>query len=139
MRVEIGPRDLEASTVVLARRDTGEKKSIPFEELGSYVLQALQDLQNSLFEQALKLREANTTRIDDWQAFEKHFAGEGGAGFVLAHWDGTTETELAIADKTKATIRCIPFEALHPDDEKPGACILTGKPSERRVVFAKAY
>ena len=70
---------------------------------------------------------------------EHAFEGEGGAGFVLAHWDGTTETEDRISDATKATIRCIPLEPLDPRDNEPGQCVLTGKPSERRVIFAKAY
>ncbi|MBI5708662.1 MAG: proline--tRNA ligase [Armatimonadetes bacterium] len=139
LRVEVGPRDLDSGTVVVARRDTGEKATVPSGELVQYVLSALSDIQSSLFRKALALREANTHRIDDWASFEKHFEGEGGSGFVLAHWDGTTETELAISEKTKATIRCIPFEPLHPDDAKPGKCILTGKESKQRVVFAKAY
>lgn len=139
IRVEVGPRDLENDSVMVARRDTGEKQSVPFGELGQYALHVLQDQQQGLYNKALELRNANTHRIDDWAAFEKHFEGDGGGGFVLAHWDGTTETELAIADKTKATIRCVPFVPLDPRDEQPGKCILTGKPSERRVVFAKAY
>jgi prolyl-tRNA synthetase len=139
VRVEIGPRDLESKSVVVARRDSGEKATVPYDQLDEYVVSALSSQQQSLFEKALAHREANTHRIDDWATFEKHFAGEGGGGFVLAHWDGTSETELAIAEKTKATIRCIPFEALDPNDEKPGKCVLTGRPSARRVVFAKAY
>jgi prolyl-tRNA synthetase len=92
-----------------------------------------------MYQRALDFRDANTHRVDTWEEFQKVFEGEGGGGFVLAHWDGTTETEEAIADKTKATLRCILLEPLHPDDEKPGKCIFSGKPSSRRVVFAKAY
>jgi prolyl-tRNA synthetase len=108
-------------------------------EVDDYTLSVLSHMQQGLLERALAHRQANTVAIDDWASFERHVAGEGGAGFVLAHWDGTTETELAIAEKTKATIRCIPFEPLGDDDLKPGKCVLTGKPSTRRVVFAKAY
>jgi prolyl-tRNA synthetase len=77
--------------------------------------------------------------VDTWEEFEKIFEGDGGGGFVIAHWDGTTETEVAITEKTRATIRCIPLTPLQSEDGKPGKCILTGKPSAQRVVFAKAY
>ncbi len=139
VRIEIGPRDLESNSAVVARRDTGEKSPVRFDQLVQYVQSVLTSQQSSLLEKALASRQANTRHIDDWAAFEKHFAGEGGAGLVLAHWDGTEETELAISERTKATIRCIPLEPLHPGDDEPGKCVLTGKPSERRVVFAKAY
>lgn len=138
-RVEVGPRDLDAGTVVLARRDTGEKVSVPLGELGAAVVAGLESMQRDLFDRALAAREANTHRVDTWEEFEARFAGEGGAGFVLAHWDGTSATEKAISDRTKATIRCIPLSPLAPSDAEPGRCVLTGAPSERRVVFAKAY
>ncbi|WKZ79088.1 MAG: proline--tRNA ligase [Fimbriimonadaceae bacterium] len=139
LRIELGPRDLEGGTVVLARRDTGEKATVPLDEVVSAVGERLADMQRALFENAKRFRDENTFRIDTWEDFEKHFEGEGGAGFVLAHWDGTDETELAISERTKATIRCILREPLHPDDAKPGKCVLTGRPSPQRVVFAKAY
>ncbi len=85
------------------------------------------------------MREAHTIRLDTWEEFEQAFNKEGGAGFILAHWDGTSETELAISERTKATIRCIPIEPLDEEDVQPGKCILTGRPSKQRVVFAKAY
>ena len=140
IRVEIGPRDLEAGTVPVSRRDTGEKQNLTLgPDTASTLVDLLETIQKDMFAKALAFREANTHRVDTWAEFEELFEGEGGPGFVLAHWDGTTETEEAITAKTKATIRCIPLEPLMPSDAKPGACILTGKPSKQRVVFAKAY
>lgn len=139
VRVEVGPRDLEAGTCVLARRDTGEKLTVSVGEARSNIEQILTDTASVLFERALKLRSENTKRIDSWDEFAAHFDGEGGAGFVMAHWDGTRETEAEISERTKATIRCIPLKPLAPGDEEPGKCVLTGKPSVRRVPFAKAY
>lgn len=139
IRVEVGPRDLDAGTVVLARRDTGEKSTVPMAEAADRIVAELAAMQQAMFDRALALRQALTRRVDTWAEFEQAFSGEGGSGFVLAHWDGTDETERAIAEKTKATIRCIPFEPLDPADVEPGTCIMTGKPSSQRVVFAKAY
>jgi len=139
LRIELGPRDLEAGSVVVARRDTFEKQTVPMDGLAEALPSELAAMQSRLFQKALAFREANTHRVDRWEEFEARFAGEGGGGFVLAHWDGTRETEREIAERTKATIRCIPLEPLHPDDDKPGACVLTGRPSPRRVLFAKAY
>lgn len=140
VRVEVGPRDLEAGTVTVSRRDTGDKHSLSLDDsLAGKLVDLLTEMQKDIYDRALAFREANTHRVDTWEEFEKRFEGEGGGGFVLAHWDGTQETEDAIAAKTKATIRCIPLEPLHPDDDKPGTCILSGKPSAKRVVFAKAY
>lgn len=139
LRVEIGPRDLDNQSVVVARRDTGEKTTVPLGDAEEFIRRQLHAMQDDLYAKALAHREANTHRIDDWAAFEKTFEGEGGGGFVLAHWDGTSETERAIADKTKATLRAIPLTPLAPEDATPGKCILTGKESKQRVVFAKAY
>lgn len=139
VRVEIGPRDLESGSCVVSRRDGGEKQQLALTEAACAIVKMLGDAQNSLFDRALAFREANTSRVDSWADFEKAFAGEGGGGFVLAHWDGTTETEEAISERTKATIRCIPIRPLIPSDGEPGVCIFSGKLSERRVVFAKAY
>lgn len=139
LRVEIGPRDLDAQTVIVARRDTGEKTTVPIGDAEEFLIGQLALMQREMFAKALAFRETNTHRVDTWQEFEKIFEGEGGGGFVLAHWDGTTETEKAISDKTKATIRCIPITPLQPDDAKPGKCVLSGKESKQRVVFAKAY
>jgi prolyl-tRNA synthetase len=138
IRIEVGPRDLEESAVPVVERDTGEKQKLSLSDLSS-ISTMLEAQQRRIYEKALALRENNTRRVDTWEEFEKIFDVEGGAGFVLAHWDGTSETEQKIAELTKATIRCIPLEPLSPEDAQPGKCVLTGKQSERRVVFAKSY
>ncbi|MBX7134842.1 MAG: proline--tRNA ligase [Fimbriimonadaceae bacterium] len=139
LRIELGPRDLDAGTCIVARRDTGEKATHSLETLVNEVPGMLDAIQKNLYDRALAFREANTRRVDTWAEFEEAFEGDGGGGFVVAHWDGTVETEDAIADKTKATIRCIPLSPLAPGDDEPGVCVMTGKPSKQRVVFAKAY
>ena len=139
VRIEVGPRDLDAGSVVLARRDTAEKATVLLDDVVSSVEAMLDAAQKDIYQKALAFREANTRRVDTWAEFQEIFAGEGGAGFVVAHWDGTQETEDAISDATKATIRCIPLVPLHPSDEEPGVCVFSGKPSARRVVFARAY
>jgi prolyl-tRNA synthetase len=139
LRVELGPRDLEAGTCILARRDTGEKQTLPLDQLVRAVPGQLDAMQSNLYARAVEFRDQHTFRVDTWDDFERLFAGEGGGGMVLAHWDGTTETELEIAERTKATIRAIPLTPLSPEDAEPGTCILTGKPSSQRVIFAKAY
>ena len=139
VRIEVGPRDLDAGVLVVARRDTGEKETVPLAEVAARVAALQTEIQAALFAKALAFREANTRRVDTWEEFLAAFEGEGGAGFVVAHWDGTQETEERISDATKATIRCIPLEPLIPSDGEPGVCVMTGKPSERRVVFARAY
>lgn len=139
IRVELGPRDLEAGTCVLARRDTGEKSTASLTEAAATCSAMLDEIQSALFTKALAMREANTHRPDKWAEFEALCEGEGGIGVVVAHWDGTQETEDLISQKTKATIRCIPLQPLAPSDAEPGACILTGKPSNQRVIFGRAY
>lgn len=139
LRIELGPRDLEAGTCVLARRDNGEKATVALDAIADRIVTELADVQQSLYNKALQLRLDSTFRVDSWEEFERIFAGEGGAGFVLAHWDGSAETEAIIAEKTKATIRCIPLTYTDQKDNEPGSCVLTGKPSKQRVVFAKAY
>lgn len=133
VRLGLGMRDLENNTIEVARRDTREKYSAPLEGIANNVLQLLDEIQRNLFARAKAFRDAHITPADNWDDFVDILENKG--GFVSAHWDGTTETELAIKEKTKATIRCIPL------DQKPeaGACILTGRPSEGRVLFAKAY
>jgi prolyl-tRNA synthetase len=138
-RIEVGPRDLESGTCVIARRDTGEKASVPLEGAAAKIADLLKEIQDNLYRRALEFREANTIRVNTWAEFEDLFAGEDAPGLVVAHWDGTRETEDAISEKTKATIRCIPLEPLAPGDDEPGVCVYSGKPSARRVVFAKAY
>ncbi len=139
VRIEIGPRDLEAGTCIVARRDSGEKEAIGLDQAveRAYALQAI--IQDAIYAKALAFRNEHTKRVDTWEEFEAAFAGESAPGFVAAHWDGTTETEELIAQKTKATIRVLPQNELEPGDNDPGLCVLTGQPSQKRVIFAKAY
>jgi prolyl-tRNA synthetase len=117
--------------------DAKDKVKVPFEDIGVHVGKLLDGMQSALFERALAFRRANTVHVDSWKDFEAVFADQG-SKFVFAHWDGTTETELAIKEATKATIRCIPLPGEGPDPES-GTCIKTGKPSAQRVLFAKNY
>ena len=133
VRIAFGARDLENNVAEVARRDTKEKKSISLDGLGDAIIQLLDEIQQAMFNKAKAYRDAHITKIDNWDDFEKTLDGE--AGFISAHWDGTAETEEAIKQKTKATIRCIPLN--NPPEE--GKCILTGKPSRERVLFARAY
>ncbi len=133
LRIAIGPRDLEQGNVEIARRDTFEKKIYPESELLATVQSLLEDMQKSIFEKALKFREENTYKADTYDEFKDIIENKN--GWVLAHWDGTAETEDQIKNETKATIRNIPLDS----PEEDGKCILTGKPSKRRVLFAKAY
>jgi len=139
VRIEVGPRDLDAGALMVSRRDSGEKVAVPTGEVVAKCVSLMTEIQQAIWEKALAFREENTRRVDTWEQFEAAFAAEGGAGFIVAHWDGTPETEQAIADKTKATIRCIPLTPLDPSDLEPGVCVYTGKPSKQRVVFGKAY
>lgn len=133
VRLAIGARDLENNTVELARRDTKEKSSVSMDGLAERIVQLLAEVQQSIYNKALAYRDAHITRADSWQEFEKLLNEKG--GFIAAHWDGTAETEAKIKELTKATIRCIPLN--NPAEE--GKCILTGKPSSQRVLFAQAY
>ena len=133
LRLAIGPRDLENGTAELARRDTLEKKIVPQEELTETVSGLLEEIQDSLFQKALNYRDEMVTEVDNFDQFKEVLESKG--GFLSAHWDGTAETEEEIKTKTKATIRCIPLG----EPGEPGKCVLTGKPSKRRVIFAKAY
>jgi prolyl-tRNA synthetase len=139
IRVELGPRDLDAGTCIVASRHTGLKETVNLDGVAKDCRTKLASMHTHLYEKALAFQTANTHRVDTWEEFLAAFAGEGGGGFVLAHWDGASETEEAIANATKATIRCIPLEPLDPEDAKPGTCVFSGNPSDRRVVFAKAY
>jgi prolyl-tRNA synthetase len=133
VRLALGPRDMAAGTIELARRDTLTKEIVPQEGLADRVGALMEEIQQSIFNKALAYRDSHITRVDAWDEFVRTLDEKG--GFVSAHWDGTTETEVAIKEATKATIRCIPLDA--PEEE--GACILTGKPSHRRVLFARSY
>jgi prolyl-tRNA synthetase len=133
VRLAIGPRDLENNTAEIVRRDTLSKETVSQDKAIEYVEVLLNDIQQNIFQKALKLREDNTYIVDNYKEFKQIVEGEG--GFIYAHWDGTSETEQKIQEETKATVRCIPV------DNKPekGKCIYSGKPSTQRVIFAKAY
>jgi prolyl-tRNA synthetase len=133
VRIAIGPRDIENGTVELARRDTKEKRVLPMDAVVNEVPGLLEDIQQNIYNRALKFRTDMTTSVDTYDEMKNVLDGKG--GFVLAHWDGTAETEAAIKEETKATIRCIPIDAPAED----GKCIYSGKPSGKRVIFARAY
>lgn len=132
VRLAIGARDIENGTVEVMRRDTLEKETVSFDGIVDEVERLLDDIQKNIFNKALALREKMTYKVDTWEEFKEQIEK---GGFILAHWDGTTETEERIKEETKATIRCIPFDAV----EEEGVDMLTGKPSHRRVIFARAY
>lgn len=134
IRLAIGPRDLENNTIEVARRDTKEKNSLPFnDELEGKLVALLEEMQRNIYDQANARLKDKTYVVDSYDEFKSILNGEG--GFILAHWDGTAETEAKIKEQTKATIRCIPLG----NSEEEGTCILTGNPSKQRVLFAKAY
>ncbi|MCK5029639.1 MAG: proline--tRNA ligase, partial [Bacteroidales bacterium] len=133
VRIAIGPRDLENNTLEIARRDTLEKEIKSQEGIENYILNLLNKIQENIYTKALKFREENTYSVDTYDEFKDIIENKG--GFVLAHWDGSAETEQKIKNETKATIRCIPLDAM----EEEGKCIYTGKPSNKRALFAKAY
>ncbi len=134
VRLGIGPRDLENNTVEIARRDTLTKEFSPMDGLPEKILDLLDVIQDNLFTKAYNFRKENTHTVDSWDDFKDIIKNKG--GFVLAHWDGTSETENKIKEETKATIRSIPLDY---EESEEGKCIFTGKPSKGRVVFAKAY
>jgi prolyl-tRNA synthetase len=133
VRIALGLRDLENNVVEIARRDTGEKKSVSIDGLATYVNQLLEQIQQSIFQKALTFRNENIRKVDTWDEFVQTLDEK--AGFISAHWDGTAETEEKIKEKTKATIRCIPLNNTQED----GVCIFSGNPSKQRVLFARAY
>lgn len=132
VRIAIGPRDLENGTVEVARRDTLSKSIMSMEGVENQIEALLSDIQANLYNKALEFRKQNTFRVDTWDEFNKQIEK---GGFILAHWDGTPETEAKIKEETKATIRLIPLE---PEPE-PGRCVYSGNPSPYRVLFARAY
>ena len=133
VRLAMGPRDLENGTIELMCRDTLEKETISREGIALHIKNLLDEIQQSIFNKALKFRESMITKVDTYDEFKKVLDEKG--GFILAHWDGTVATEELIKEETKATIRCIPLDA----PEEDGVCIVTGKPSKRRVLFARSY
>jgi len=132
VRLAIGARDLENGTVEVMRRDTLEKQIEPLEGIEEFVKNLLEEIQGNIYKKALALRESKTRTVDTYEEFKKEIEK---GGFILAHWDGTTETEEKIKEETKATIRCIPLDG----DKTPGVCMVTGKPSAQRVIFARNY
>lgn len=132
IRLALGMRDLEAGTVEVARRDTLTKESKPLENIVETLKELLDEIQSNIYDRALKFRDANTFAVDSWEDFKAQIEQ---GGFVSAHWDGTPETEETIKQQTKATIRCIPLDAV----EESGKCVFSGNPSSKRVIFAKAY
>jgi prolyl-tRNA synthetase len=133
VRIAIGQKDLENKTVEIARRDTKEKQSVSIDGLPIFIVQLLEEIQVNLFERAKKYRDEHITPVNSWEEFKSVLNEKG--GFVSAHWDGTTETELQIKEESKATIRCIPLD----NPQEDGVCIFSGKPSKQRVLFAQAY
>ena len=132
VRLVIGPKDLEENTAEVMRRDTLEKETVSLDGIVDYVANLLEDIQNNIYTKARNFRDSHIFEANSYDEF-KELIEKG--GFVLAHWDGTTETEERVKEETKATIRCIPLDG----DTTPGTCIFTGKPSERRVIFARNY
>ncbi len=133
VRLAIGPRDLENGSVEVARRDTLEKSVEQLENVDQLVADLLDSIQKNIYNKAFQFRAENMTKVDSYDQFKELLVTKG--GFFLAHWDGTTETELRIKEETKATLRCIPFDSA----EEEGKCMVTGKPSKQRVIFALAY
>ena len=132
VRLAIGQRDLEQGTVEMMRRDTLQKETVSFDGIADHIVEVLDDIQKSLYQKALDRRIKKTITVDTYDEFKKRI--EDGV-FIMAHWDGTPETEAKIKEETKATIRCIPFDS----DKTPGVCMVTGKPSAQRVLFARSY
>ncbi|MEQ9442484.1 MAG: proline--tRNA ligase [Cyclobacteriaceae bacterium] len=134
VRLAIGPRDLENNTVEVARRDTLEKQSMTMDEsFAQQIKSLLEEMQKAIYNKAMAFQQESTVKVDDYDEFKQILDRQG--GFIYAHWDGTSETEAKIKEETKATIRCIPLNA----ETEEGKCIYSGKPSSRRVLFAKAY
>lgn len=132
VRLVLGARDIENRTIEVMRRDTLEKHSASLDNIEKYVANLLEEIQDNIYTKALNHRKDMTYIVDTWEDFKEKIEQ---GGFILAHWDGTTETELKIKEETKATIRCIPLDG----DKTPGKCIYTGKPSAQRVIFARNY
>jgi len=133
VRVAVGARDMQNGTVELARRDTQTKETVAQEGLAGNIEQLLHAIQENIYQKALNFRASHFTEVNSYDEFKEVLEGKG--GFISCHWDGTTETEKRVKEETKATIRCIPLDV----KDEQGVCIFTGKPSNRRVLFAKAY
>ena len=134
VRIAMGPRDLENRTAEVVRRDTLEKEFVNWDSLVEHVAALTEQIQQNIYKKALDFRNANTYKVDSWDEFKQKIEE---CGFLLCHWDGTKETEAKIQEETKATIRCIPIDSFVCEEE--GKCVYSGKPSKRRVIFAKSY
>ena len=132
VRLALGGRDLENGTIEIARRDTLTKETLPQEGIEEHIKNLLEEMQKNIYKKAFDYRTSVTRNVDSYEEFKVEIEK---GGFLMCHWDGTTETEELIKNETKATIRCIPLEG----DKTPGKCMVTGKPSSQRVVFARAY
>ncbi|MEZ3598394.1 MAG: proline--tRNA ligase [Paramuribaculum sp.] len=132
VRLAIGPRDIQNNTVEVMRRDTLEKSEHHLDTIADYIPELLEEIQSNIYRKALNFRDSMTRTVDTYDEFKEEIEK---GGFILAHWDGTTETEEKIKEETKATIRCIPLDG----DKTPGKCMVTGKPSAQRVIFARNY
>ena len=132
VRLAIGPRDIQNNTVEVMRRDTLEKSEHHLDTIAEYIPELLEEIQSNIYRKALTVRDSMTRTVDTYEEFKEEIEK---GGFILAHWDGTTETEEKIKEETKATIRCIPLDG----DKTPGKCMVTGKPSVQRVIFARNY
>jgi prolyl-tRNA synthetase len=128
----IGARDLENNTIEVARRDTLTKETLSCDGIENYIKELLEEIQENIYKKALDFRISQTREVDSYDEFKVEIEK---GGFLLCHWDGTPETEELIKNETKATIRCIPLEG----DKTPGKCMVTGKPSKQRVIFARSY
>jgi len=133
LRVELGPKDIAKGQAVVARRDSGEKAPVAFTDIPARVMDLLLEIQESLFRRAQEFRNQHVTDVESYEDFKKVLDEKG--GFVRAHWDGTPETEKAIKEETKATIRCVPLN----NPQEAGVCVKSGKPSTQRVLFARSY
>lgn len=133
VRIAMGARDLENGTIEVARRDTLEKQTIQWDGAVAYIQNLLDAIQENIYQKALKFRNENITKVDSYEEFKQVLETKG--GFIAAHWDGTAQEEEQIKEETKATIRCIPLDA----EEEEGVSLISGKPSRKRVIFAKAY
>ena len=132
VRLVLGARDIEKGTIEVMRRDTLEKSEASLEGIEAHVAALLEEIQANIYAKALKFREEKTITVETYDEFKEKIED---GGFILAHWDGTPETEEKIKNETKATIRCIPLDG----DKTPGKCMVTGKPSAQRVIFARSY
>jgi prolyl-tRNA synthetase len=132
VRLEVGTREMDDNAVVFVRRDKNQKDSVKIDDLAQYIKKELKDMQETLYQKSLDFRIQKTKTVDNWEDFKKEIANN---NFVLAHWDGTVETENKIKEETKATIRCLPFD----QKKEKGTCVYSKKPSKQRVLFAKAY